>query len=107
MAFAIAEVGISRADLDLITPDEFEAIVNRYANSNEHKFRNDWERARFLALYSLAPYSKRALKPCDVCVFDWEKDKEVILTPKQMLESRTRGKELVKQMGEFTPLPLG
>ncbi|MEG1426887.1 MAG: hypothetical protein RSC76_04285 [Oscillospiraceae bacterium] len=94
--------------MDLITPEEFEAITARYAKVKEEKFRTDWERARFTALYSLAPYSKRALKPKDVCVFEWEKNngQPVELTKEEMEKVRKRGRELAGQAGKITPLPL-
>lgn len=96
---------MSIAEFDSLTPPEFEMIVKHYYNTIETSFKNDWERARFISLYSLAPHSKRALKPKDICIFEWEKhgDEFKELTAKDMNKIRERAKELEKKW-QVTPL---
>lgn len=92
---------MSVPDFRFLTPDEFNQIVKYHVRANETMFQNEWERARFISLYSLAPYSKKALKPSDVCMFDWEKNKPVKtdLSNEEKEYSRKRIKELGERWG--------
>lgn len=93
-------------DFDSLTPREFDEIVKHYARANETVFKNEWERARFISLYTLAPHSKRALKPADICVFDWEKDKQTKeLTKKEKEIIIKRGKEISEYWGTNAAIP--
>lgn len=58
-------------------PWEVDAIFN--AKINERK--DEWERTRFLAYITVAPHSKKGLKPRDVMEFAWDKELDKSGTP--------------------------
>lgn len=74
-------IGLSLSDFCDLTPPEFEQVCNAYEDHRLNEYqathRNAWERMRFLALFFLLPYSKKALKVNDIVVFDWEKKKAI------------------------------
>ena len=45
-------------------------------NAQTQKFRNEWERTRWLATVMLSPHAKKGkpIKPKSLITFDWEKE---------------------------------
>lgn len=66
-------MGMSLQDFESCTPLEFEETAGAYAAREQASVRAQWEQARFIAMSALQPYSKKALKPEDICLFAWEK----------------------------------
>ena len=48
-----------------------------YWRNQRIKERSDWERARWIAFYTVAPHSKKITKVKDIIEFDWEIDKSI------------------------------
>ena len=63
---------MSLSDFERCTPLEFSRIIDQYQKKEEDLIRLSWEQTRMLATISLAPYSKKALKPTDVLQFPWD-----------------------------------
>ena len=57
---------------------EFREVIRSYNNKLERIQKEEWERARFGAVYAVQPYSKRTLKAQDICVFPWDDKNEEI-----------------------------
>lgn len=63
--------------------------------------------ARCIALYNLAPHSKKALKPSDICVFEWEKKQTAKTLSKQEKEDAIRqAAQLAKAWKNTATTPL-
>jgi glycyl-tRNA synthetase (class II) len=64
----------------LLTEEAFNDITPRYfmlrlrgmRNAQIQHYRNEWERTRWLAMFSLMPHSKKRIKPTDLARFPWE-----------------------------------
>lgn len=70
---AIGCIGMRWAELDAITMTEFDAIVEAWYEQQHLQSRERWEQTRMLALYTLAPHSRKSLYPRDILEFEWEK----------------------------------
>jgi len=84
---------MSRDDFCRCTPSEFSTIVSRWRELREADSREAWERGRFMASVMLQPWSKKSLKPRDICTFPWEKEEEAGTSSKEMFEG------LLKRLG--------
>lgn len=73
LAIGVGEIGLSVDDFWNLEFDEFHAISTAFNRSKNERFRDEWERSRFLAFYTLAPHSRKGLKPKDLIEFEWEK----------------------------------
>lgn len=73
MGIAVGCCGISWSELDHITVDELSLIVESWHEYQEQLSRERWEQTRIMCLYSLAPHSKKPLKPKDVFELGWDK----------------------------------
>lgn len=60
---------MSLADFERCTPDEFGQVCRQWERTYVCE---PWERTRFLACSMLQPWSRKALKPTDVCRFEWD-----------------------------------
>lgn len=49
-----------------------------YIDRETHRYRAEWERARWMAAVMVSPYSKgnKKIKPSDIVTFPWEKEGE-------------------------------
>lgn len=65
-------MGMNIDDFCRCTPDMFNAIYTAYIKKEENRMKDEWERARFEAMYMLTPYSKKKLKVTDLCHFPWD-----------------------------------
>lgn len=101
LGIAVGAVGMSVEDFDGLTPGEFSEIYRAYAETEEARFRNGWEIARFEALYSIAPHSRKRLKPQDICTFDWEK-KARRTNPEDDRETVRRTREMLRGILSFS-----
>jgi hypothetical protein len=72
---ATGVVGLSLDDAYRLTPAEFNEAYRAWHEMHEAAYRTSWEQTRFIAHCSLAPHSKKRLKPTDLVLFDWERER--------------------------------
>lgn len=74
VSFAVGEVGLSLEEVYGLDFDELGGIMEAYRSKEEAIYRDQWERARFLALCLLTPYQKKGkrLKGTDIMRFPWD-----------------------------------
>jgi len=73
VGLALGSVGMSLADFDALTPEEFAEVYGAWERSH---LREPWEQVRFLACSNLQPWSKKSLKVTDVCRFSWDNERQ-------------------------------
>ena len=73
LAIGVGEIGLGVDDFWNLEFEEFHEISNAFNKAKSERFRDEWERSRFLAFYTLAPHSRKGLKPKDLIEFEWEK----------------------------------
>ena len=64
--------------------DENEKKLYEKFHAMETEHQEVWEQTRMLALYCVAPYSKKALKPQDLFRFPWESNTGATAKKKQL-----------------------
>jgi len=79
-------IGLPRKEFWEITPKLFSIYVEEYQNKESNREKGEWERARFVATFTLLPHSKKALKPKDLVIFPWE-ESEIIEVIKELPQS--------------------
>lgn len=73
---------MNRTEFCSLTPDQFRAVWDAYAQKEQRTMRTQWEVARFASYCALQPHSKKKLKPTDIITFEWDVEK-----PKQVEKS--------------------
>lgn len=70
----MGEVGLSLSEVYELDFAELSGIIESYRAREEAVYRDNWERARFLALCLLTPYQKKGkrLKGTDILRFPWD-----------------------------------
>lgn len=66
-------MGLSEEAFDNITPRYFMLRLRGMRNAQIQIYRNEWERTRWLAMFSIMPHTKKRIKPTDLAKFPWEK----------------------------------
>jgi len=63
--------GVNERDFWDMTPRYFSACLS----ASEKKEREEWERARYISMYSTDPsvFKKKVIRPSDLGLFPWEK----------------------------------
>ena len=61
-----------------MTLEDFLLAADGFHRLEEVRQQQDWERTRWLATLTLSPHTKKGhrLKPTDLCIFPWEKQKK-------------------------------
>lgn len=91
-------MGLSLADFDRLTPDEFDEVYRAWERAH---LREGWEQARFLACSILQPWTKKALRATDVCRFAWDDEHLKALQAETAATASTRERfEELKQKFE-------
>ena len=91
-------MSMSIDDFCRLTPDRFSLIYKEYSNAVSTEFKQSWNRTRFLAAVLLQPYSKKTLKPEDICRFGWDNETaENELSEDEIKLTRQRLEELEKR----------
>lgn len=71
MMQAAGQMGWSQEQFDLATPQYLFEAYEGYQKGKQE----DWERARFMAFYSLMPHTSKRISLSDVAKFPWERPK--------------------------------
>lgn len=66
-------MGLSEEAFNELTPRYFMLRLRGMRNAQIQQYRNEWERTRWLAMFSLMPHSKKRIKPTDLARFPWER----------------------------------
>lgn len=83
---------MSYDDFCRCTVDEFEAVADAYNTRREQDYREEWERARWIASVTVQPHVKSRINARRTFPFPWDKPRE--LTPKSSKESKRRFERL-------------
>lgn len=86
-------------DFSRLTPGRFSMIYEEYLNAVSMEFKQSWNRTRFLATVLLQPHSKKALRPEDICRFEWENKPGTDLSDDEIELTRRRLEQLEKRWG--------
>lgn len=76
LGIAMGCIGMSMDDFCRCTPSEFYEAYGAWAEWEQNREKELWERARTVCLCSLQPYSEKQLRPQDVMIFSWEKEED-------------------------------
>ena len=85
-------MGLSRADFDGLTLEEFEEAVRQFHKWEESDRIASWERSRMVAFCAVSPYSKKINKPRDLMTFPWEKITRTEVIDNKMSEDELKDK---------------
>lgn len=75
LGWALGVGGLRFDDFCLLTPFEFQAVVDAVATHDDNRERGAWERARIVGCMSLSPWSKGGVKPKTVLPLPWDGEK--------------------------------
>lgn len=73
MGLALGRIGLSRADFEALTYEEFEAVAEAHRQAAEERERGAWERARTVAAIVIQPHVRRRLTPAQLLPLSWDK----------------------------------
>lgn len=85
-------------DFDRLSLPEFAAVMEAATEREKRADIRTWEAARFVAMFTLQPYSKKRIKATDLCRFPWEEDNETTEEPQSVEEMRKRFKDALKKL---------
>lgn len=83
MGFALGVGGLSFDDFCLLTPDEFQAVLDAYSEAEERHSHDMWECMRILAAISVSPFSKSRVDPKNLLKFPWEEQTAAKIVSKE------------------------
>lgn len=89
-------MGLSRADFDGLTLEEFEEAVRQFHKREESNRMLSWEQSRMVAFCAVSPYSKKINKPRDLMIFPWEK-----ITRSEVIDNKMSEDELKDKFKEL------
>jgi hypothetical protein len=69
-------MGLSYDELYDLTPRSFSNKLLGYNNYQEQLMQDRWERTRLIIQSSLAPHSKKKLKPKEILPFPWDSKRD-------------------------------
>lgn len=76
-------MGMSEHEFDITTPRYFFNRQRGFFDGVFETEKSNWERARWLAMYSVAPHTSKNLKVEDLAVFPWENGAKTPKTSKE------------------------
>lgn len=72
LGWALGVGGLRFDDFCLLTPFEFQAVVDAVSTHDDNQQRGAWERARIIGCMSLTPWSKSGVRPESVLPLPWD-----------------------------------
>lgn len=102
MGIGVGCVGLSVADFDRLTPDEFSAIADAWQQNRDNADRTAWEIARTSAAILIRPHITRSVTPERLLPLPWDKpaaeaQKKAPRLTKEQQDARF--KEIVQRLG--------
>jgi hypothetical protein len=76
-SIGLGEMGLTIGELYDMTPRQFQNKRQGFQRIIEHEMQTKWETTRWLAAVTIAPHTKRKLRPRDLIAFPWENKKKV------------------------------
>lgn len=76
LGFAMGVCGMSFNDFILLTPFEFQAVIDARTRHDEQLRRDIWESARMQAAISVSPFSRRPVSPARIMPLPWDKSEK-------------------------------
>lgn len=76
-SIGLGEMGLTIGELYDMTPRQFQNKRKGFQRIIEHEMQTKWETTRWLAAITIAPHTKKKLKPRDLIAFPWETKKRV------------------------------
>lgn len=64
--------GLRFEDFCLLTPFEFQAVMDAYGENERQQSRDMWECMRVLAAVNVSPFSKTRVNPRNLLKFPWD-----------------------------------
>ena len=95
MCLAVGSMGMSLDDFCSMSPHDFFGTLRSWHRT---KVEQPWEQTRFLACCLLQPWSKKRLRPEDVCSFQWDRKGTKKAHPAEP-STRQRFEELKRRCG--------
>lgn len=90
--------GLSFDDFSLLTPFEFQAVLEAYSKEEERRSRDMWECMRVLAAIDVSPYSKRSVLPKKLLRLPWDDEHKPQTPPVSLAEDKARLAEMMKKL---------
>lgn len=101
---AFGEIGMPNDEFWNSTPKEFHYRQKGYFAKLERIDRNEWERIRWQTTALLNIHSSKDLKPIDIAVFPWEKEKVEAEKEKNKIDPKKLAR-MVKAMDNHAKEP--
>lgn len=104
MGFALGCIHLSFDDFCGCTPEEFESICEAYHEQREADYKDNWERMRLLATYTIQPHVKKKITANKLLPFPWDKPAflrkrgQKATKPVTAEESKARFEKLVERI---------
>lgn len=92
-------LGMSLRDFERCTPFEFQSVFDAWSRRVERSEHAEWDRARYMCMCILQPYSKKKLRPTDIVEFPWEKKPESLPEVLSKEEQEARYQAALKRYG--------
>lgn len=81
---AMGCMGMSLSDFVVCTPSEFQEVCNGW----EQRRKDEWERARWQMVYSVAPWTTKKMTPSDVLHLPWDEKEQEKKAPEHSTRER-------------------
>jgi hypothetical protein len=76
-SIGLGEMGMTVDELYDMTPRQFQNKRKGFQRVIEHNVQTIWETTRWNAAITIAPHTKKRLKPRDLIAFPWETKKRI------------------------------
>lgn len=90
--------GLRFDDFCLLTPFEFQAILDAYTETEKSRSRDMWECMRVLASVNVSPFSKGRITPQSLMKFPWDDDDVKKRKPVSKEEDKAHLERLMKRI---------
>lgn len=97
MGYALGVVGMRLADFCQLSPDEFSAVCEAFAQRQDALREDSWEMMRLHASISVQPHLTKRVTPAQLLPLPWDR-KQAETTPKECLSYDERLRRAEKRM---------
>lgn len=85
-------------DFSMLTPDEFQSVMDAHTKAEEERSRERWECMRILAAVCVSPYSKRGVDPKKIVRLPWDDTQRPNPKPLTAAEDKARLTSLMERL---------
>ena len=98
MGYALGVVGMRLEDFCQLSPDEFSAVCEAFAQRQDALREDSWEMMRLHASISVQPHLTKRVTPAQLLPLPWDRKPQTETAPKESLSYEERLRRAEKRM---------